>query len=455
MDLIRNGDHLRVARRTLLKFVDFRRVVAAQFVSQSADALMLVVLARALLFADPSGPTPVLLAQAAMTGAAPLVLAGPVAGFVADRWPRKQIMVTGQAVRAGLACCAALSVALDWRAVTFLGFVLALCATRVLFTARVASVRHLVRQHELVAADSLMLITGVLAASLGAVVFGATMFLGSTTQLLIVGVGHFTAAYVFDTVRSWLGGDGETGAVRWRAVITQLACGKTRFAVASTSLHRFLVGVIVAAVALDIDGRTDGSASGYALTLGVAGAAAFAGSVTSEWVNERVPRRSLTIACFAVAGCALIPPLLVSDVAVYLVAAAAVAFLFQNLRVASDATIQANAAPGSCGRVFAAYDIGFNMSYVIGLIVGLALTSNFSVVLALGTAAPLYLVGAVVFSVLERGDARVRETVESSGVVAGERILPHESPTHEGEQIEDGGDQHERRGSSTLPHEVA
>ena len=455
MELTRHGDHLHVSRRSLLKFADFRRVVTAQFVSQAADALMLVVLARTLLFADPDGPTPVLLAQAALTGAAPLVLAGPIGGFVADRWPRKQILVSGQALRACLGLCAAVTVAFGSTSATFVVFVCALCSTRILFTARIASVRHLVRQHELVAADSLMLIVGVVAGALGAMLFGATLVFGSVGQLVIVSIGHFAAAYGFDRTRAWLGGEGETNAIRWRAIVAQLACGKTRYALASTSTHRLLVGVIVAAVALDVDGRTDGSASGYALTLATAGVAAFIGSVTSEWVNERIPRRSLTVGCFVGACCAVSPLPFVPGPTPRLVAVGILVFLFQNLRVASDATIQANAAPGSCGRVFAAYDVAFNLAYVVGLVGGLALATNSSVEIALGVVGPLYLVGAVAFSLLEREGSRRAQVQFSSGLAPRNDVLTRDTPSDERERVEDGRNNDECAGGSAIPSEMA
>lgn len=453
-DLVRHGELLHVTRRSLLKFRDFRCVVLGQVVSQASDALMLVVLAKSLLFAGTDGPTPVLLAQAAMSGAIPLVIAGPIAGYLADRWPRKQILVSGQAVRALLALLAGLTVYFSAATATLAAFVCCLCATRVLFTARVASVRHLVRQHELVAADSLMLIVGVVAAGIGASIFAVSSLLGSVGQLILVALGHFVAAYCFDRTRAWLGGDGDTSGVRWRAVFTQLSCGKTRFAVLSTGAHRALVGMLVASVALDVDHRTNGAASGYALALGVAGAAGFLGSVTSEWMNERMPRRVLTVGCFATASCAVASVFVVPGIIGRLAAVGICVFLFQNLRVASDATIQANAAPGSCGRVFAAYDITFNLSYIVGLLAGLALSTNVSIPVSLAVIAPLYLLGSFGFAFLERDDSRRSSVRESSRSVPGNDVLAHDSPSDQGEGVEDRCNNHECASGSVVPREV-
>ena len=402
MELVRHDEQLHVTRRSLLQLADFRRVVLGQFISQSADAAMLLVLAKQLLFAGADGPTPVLLAQAVLSSAAPLVLVGPIAGVVADKWARKQVLVSGQAIRSALALATIAVVAFHLHLASIAVFVLSLCASRLLYTARVASVRHLVRQHELVAADSLMSIVGVIAGLIGAMVFASLVRLNAVLVLVMVAVGHFAAAYAYDKTRSWLGGEGETSTLRWRAVLTQLSCGKTRYAALATSAHRCLVGVVVANVSMSIDGRTGGSASGYAATMGVVGLAAFAGSLTSEWMNEHLRRRALTIGVFALSGVALVPLQFVDAPVVYLCVVGLVAFCFQNLRVASDATIQANAASGSCGRVFAAYDVAFNLSYVGGLLLGLTVSSNTSDGVAMTASAPLFLLGALVFAVIER-----------------------------------------------------
>lgn len=414
MDLVRREEALHVTRRSLLRFVDFRRVIVGQFVSQVADAALLLVMAKYLLFADANGPSPVALGQAAVSGAIPLVLAGPIAGVVADRWPRKQVLVTGQAVRAVLAIAALVSVVFDVRSGAMAVFVLAACASRVLYTARVASIRHLVRHHELVAADSLMQIIGVVAGLVGAGFFAVAQTLGWSVVIGGVVVAHFAAAYAYDRTRSWLGGDGVQVRLAWFGALAQIGRGKARYALLATSSHRLFVGVLVAAISLHLDGHTGGAASGYAATIGVVGLAGFLGSVTAEWMNEHLRRRALTIAAFALSGVAVAPMQIFGGTGWGLVAVGVAAFSFQNLRVASDATIQANAAPGSCGRVFALYDIAFNLSYIVGILVGLAVASNTSVTIAIEVASPAFLFFAVVFAVIERESRDSEVSIDES-----------------------------------------
>jgi hypothetical protein len=128
-------------------------------------------------------------------------------------------------------------------------------------------------------------------------------------------------------------------------------------------------------------------------------------------MNEHLRRRALTIGAFAASGLAFVPVQFLAGPTPRLVALGIAAFAFQNLRVASDATIQANAVSGSCGRVFAAYDIAFNLAYVAGVVVGLAMTSSGSVEFALTTVIPAFFVGSLVFAVIEREPRREQSRV--------------------------------------------
>jgi len=97
--LFRRRAQLHISRRTLFQYPDFRLAVTGQVTSQIADALNSLVFAQVLLFAPEGGPTPRLLIQTVVAAALPLILAGPLAGYVADKFERRQILVTGQGVR--------------------------------------------------------------------------------------------------------------------------------------------------------------------------------------------------------------------------------------------------------------------------------------------------------------------------------------------------------------------
>ena len=84
------------------------------------------------------------------------------------------------------------------------------------------------------------------------------------------------------------------------------------------------------------------------------------------------------------------------------------AFAFQNLRVRSDATIQANSPKANIGKIFAAYDLLYNFAFISGCIIGIAATSSLSYETVLSTACAIYFVGAIFFAKLK--DGKVVET---------------------------------------------
>ena len=87
------------------------------------------------------------------------------------------------------------------------------------------------------------------------------------------------------------------------------------------------------------------------------------------------------------------------------------AFCFQNLRVCSDATVQANAMKGSCWRVFAAYDMAYNLSFLFGLVAGLTASSAATSHTVLAMSASSFICCAVIFSCMRRTEeVQVEET---------------------------------------------
>ena len=402
--LFRRRAQLHISRRTLFQYPDFRLAVTGQVTSQIADALASLVFAQVLLFASEDGPTPRLLIQAVIASAFPLVLAGPLAGFVADKFERRQILVTGQGVRSLLMLAAIFAAYMQSSVMLYVLFGLSMCVTRILYTARAASVRHLVRQHELVAADSVMLMASMIAGSIGAV-SGALLYRYVGFAAFFAGaILHFIAAYMFDSVRAWLGGGSEVDKVTWKAAFQQLRMAKTRFAIASTSAHRYLLGVSYSAIALLLDNRVNIGASGYAVTLGSAGIGAFVGTVTAERINEKIPRRTVTLLAFAFSSVAALTAITLTNFYVCCGAVVVMAFSFQNLRVCSDATIQANALKGSCGRIFAAYDLAYNMSFLIGLVTGLAASTIVASHTVLSVAACTFAGGTTIFALMPRSE---------------------------------------------------
>jgi MFS family permease len=370
-----------------------------QLISQAADAATSLLIAQFVLFENTDGSTATRLGQTVVCAAVPLICAGPLSGFIADKFPRRQILWVGQIIRALLALGLLTCIELNARGVALVLFAASMCATRVLYTARIASIRHLVRQHELVAADSLLLLVSNIAGAAGATIGVSSLRFMHQHSLSIVVMCHLMASYVFLRIVTELGGGKDQPTSSWMQAMHALVAPKTRYAIASTSIHRFLFGVTFASIALFLDSGTAGS---YAVLMGASGTGSLAGNATAEWMNEHLPRRSITILAYAISSLAVCVCIVHPTIHVMAPCVTAMTFLFQNLRVCSDATVQKNATRGAGGRIFAAYDLTYNLSFLGGLLVGLSATPHAGLVAVLATSCFMFGTGSMIFSLMNR-----------------------------------------------------
>ncbi len=370
--LRRSTSAVHVRRRDLFKYPDFRNAIGGQFVSQSADALATLTLAQLLLFKFSDGPSIAALTSALVASALPLLLVGPIAGHLADRLPRKLLLCRGNALRGVITLCGIFATTASTRWFGYIIFGLLVALTRILYTARASSLAQLVRKHELVAADSTSLILSVIAGAIGAGI--GTRISGSVplVALVIAGSSQIFAAWLYGRISIPLGG-GNSSAKHcdFRSLASQFVSAKTRFAILATSLHRLMLGVCIASIALMVDHSYHLQTTGYVTVLGFSAAGSFAGSITAEWLSERYPRRSITVMSFVLAATAIGAAAVFENPRVGLVAVAICSLSFQNLRIRSDATIQANASKENVGRIFAAYDVLYNAAFLGGCATGI------------------------------------------------------------------------------------
>jgi predicted MFS family arabinose efflux permease len=132
-----------------------------------------------------------------------------------------------------------------------------------------------------------------------------------------------------------------------------------------------MLGVCIASIALMVDRSYHLQTTGYVTVLGFSAAGSFTGSITAEWLSERYPRRSITVMSFVLAASAIGFAAVFENPRVGLIAVALCSLSFQNLRIRSDATIQANANKENVGRIFAAYDVLYNAAFLGGCATGI------------------------------------------------------------------------------------
>lgn len=402
--LRRKTSAVHVRRRDLFKYPDFRNAICGQFVSQSADALATLTLAQLLLFKFSEGPSIAALTSALIASALPLLLVGPIAGHLADRLPRKLLLCRGNALRGVITLCGLFATTANTRWFGYIIFGLLVALTRILYTARASSLAQLVRKHELVAADSTSLILSVIAGALGAGL--GTRISGNLplVALVIAGSSQIFAAWLYGRISIPLGG-GNSSAKHcdFRSLASQFVSAKTRFAILATSLHRLMLGVCIASIALMVDRSYHLQTTGYVTVLGFSATGSFIGSITAEWLSERYPRRSITVMSFVLAASAIGFAAVFENPRVGLIAVALCSLSFQNLRIRSDATIQANANKENVGRIFAAYDVLYNAAFLGGCAIGILASGvlRYSEVLSLVTIG--YACNAVIFLRMQDG----------------------------------------------------
>jgi len=374
------------------------------------------MLAELLVFSFNKGPSLSAMAWTLLISAIPLIFVSPIAGHLADRFNRKSLLQRGHLLRALITAIALLATNSQFRVIGYIVFGVLLGITRILYTARATSFPRLVRKHELVAADSTSLIIGVLAGSTGAGI-GMVLAGNSVIALSIAVLGQSLAACLFGRISIDLG-TGEKRKSRGHLIpmFRQLMQPKTRFAMFATASHRLILGICIASIALLVDSAYGLNTTGYVAVLGFSAAGAFCGSLTAEWVSEHFPRRSITVIAFSASSAVTLISCIAATPRIGLLSIAAASFLFQNLRVRSDATIQANVSKSNIGHVFAAYDMLYNLAFIIGAIAGIGLSGLFGFATVLACVSTGFAAMSICFAVINDGksDDDVSSTLHPS-----------------------------------------
>lgn len=176
--------------RILLRFQGFRRLLAVRLLSQGADGVYQVALAAYVVFSPEKQTSAAAIASAMAVLLLPYSLIGPFAGVLLDRWPRRQVFLYGNLLRALLAAATAvlmLSHVPDW-----LFYVSALCVTavnRFVLADLSAALPRVVDDERLVVANSLSPTAGTLAATLGGGLAFLVRLLVADTDAAVVLLG--------------------------------------------------------------------------------------------------------------------------------------------------------------------------------------------------------------------------------------------------------------------------
>jgi len=420
--------------RTVLRRGDFRKLFTVRLVSQASDGAFQVALASLIFFSPERAATAGAAAGALAASVLPYTLVGPFAGVLLDRWRRRQILVVANAVRVAVVLAVAALVAQGTVGPALYVAVLAALSVNRFFLAGLgASLPSVVPTHELVMANAVSPTCGTLAAIGGGfVAYGVRAVLGAgdTTDavlLVIAATGYAAAAALATRMPPDLLGPvaGEpadagqdTTGTGGRALVDGARHVRARrpalHALVAIGVHRFAYGIsFIATILLSRNHFADPSDvdAGLALLASVVGASAVGFAVAAlvtPWASDRWGRSGWVWRCFAVA--AGTEYLLVAVISVPLVLAGALLLgvAAQGSKICVDAIVQSSVDDAYRGRVFAFYDVVFNLAFVV------AAATAALVVPTDGYSPPVYAFIGTLYLAATAGYARVSGRLASS-----------------------------------------
>jgi MFS family permease len=186
--------------RTVLAERNFRRLFATRLVSQTGDGIVTAGVGTYVFFNASSFPSPAAGAAAFTVLYLPYSLIGPFAGVFIDRWSRRQILVWSAVLRSAFVALTAVLMALgDRGAPLYVAVLFVLGVNRFFLSSLSAALPHVVAEDKLVMANSVSPTVGGLMASIGGgIALGLNVATGNTERgaaiTLLAGGGCYVAA---------------------------------------------------------------------------------------------------------------------------------------------------------------------------------------------------------------------------------------------------------------------
>ena len=374
----------------LLRTRGFRRLLAVRFTTQWGDGMFQAALGGAVLFNPERQADPLAVAAGLAVLLLPYSLIGPFAGALIDRWDRRRVLLVANLVRAALVVVVAAVVLAGGAGLPLYVPALAVAGvSRFVLAGLSVALPHVVPRQHLVEANTFAVTAGAAMAALG----GATAIglrelvgtgnAGSGTVTLMATAGSLVAAVLAAGFRRGrLGPDRTDGRPSTAGSVLHGFADGARATIATPSVaasflalaaHRIAFGVSTLLSLLlfryaftDAGPLRAGMAGlGEAVVLAAAGlgtAALLAPWMVRRWGRPRTVRVALVVATITQLTLAALLSL-----PVVMAAAFVLGLTGQIVKLCADAAVQGEVRDEVLGRVFALYDIVFNVGYVLAV----------------------------------------------------------------------------------------
>jgi MFS family permease len=418
--------------RAVLAERDFRKLFASRLVSQAGDGVFNAGFAAYAFFSAQSFPDPAAAVDAFAVLYLPYSLIGPFAGVFIDRWSRRQIIVYGALIRAAMVAIAGFVVLSGQTGIPlYISALAVLGVNRFFLSAVSAGTPLVVPQDKLVMANAVAPTSGTIAGFVGGVV-GLGVHLisggglaGSAATLWFGGACYVAASLLGARMsRDRLGprpsdrSQARTGSLT--ADLSEVARGladglrhlnrkrKAAYALGAVGVHRALYGtLLVEALLLYRNYFFHGSgnqALGHVTELVVTSAVGFglAAFITPQGV-KRLTKNQWITAWLLIGGITTLVLGPTFNQFAYLLLGFGLGLSAQCVKICVDTTVQETVDDQYMGRVFALYDMLYNVAYVAGPAIAVpfmpATGKSYSVVIIVGT---LYVAAAAVYATLTK-----------------------------------------------------
>jgi MFS family permease len=388
--------------RGALAGADFRKLFTLRLLSQGCDGLFQASLVASLVFSPENQDTAAGFFRATLIIALPFTVIGPFAGVFIDRWRRRRILQIAPLAKAAAAMLVLVEPGHAGIAF-YAGALVALSINRFFLTTTNAVVPRLVATRHLLMANSIATVGGTVSFLTGVFVGGKLVEATQESWVVIVAIGGWLIVAV---VATRLGSDlrpHQTPAASDRLgrelvrVGAELREGAGRLLgapravgpITSITLDQIGQGLLLTLSLVVFRSRFAEGVGSFSNLVGVGGLGVLTGILTAGWLEQRFRKERI------VAGAFLIGGLVTAAVAFHIVgwtilaASYTTGLTFAWKKVAVDTLVQEALPDGYRGRVFAIYDIAYNMARVAAGAIAVGLFP------LLGEGGSLIVIGAV------------------------------------------------------------
>jgi MFS family permease len=409
----------------------YRRLLGSRIMIQWADGMFQAALGGAVLFNPERQADPLAVAAGLAVLLLPYSLIGPFAGALLDRWDRRRLLMFAALLRAVLVAGVAGVVAAGLGGPPiYVGGLLVAGVSRFINAGLSVALPHVVPRRHLVEANTLAVTLGAAVVALGAgTAIGLREFIGSgnagsAITTLVAVLGSVLGSVVVAGFRRGqlgpdrVGPDGQRPPVAVRLGFVDgaratLATPSVAASFLALAAHRLAFGISTLLTLLlfryaftDAGLFRSGLAGvGEAVAAGAAGLGVAA--LLTPWLVHHLGRPRTIQAGLLVSVVAQLALAALLSAPTVLVVAFVLGATGQMIKLCTDAAVQSEIADEVLGRVFALYDIVFNVGYVIAVAVAALLSPpDGRAPTLLAAAAGLYLLGLLAHNLELRRSGR-------------------------------------------------